>query len=447
MIEIKPQKASELANTLNGKLYGKDCNIDKVTIDTREDISENACFFAIHGKRVDGHDYCKVAREKGVRLLVVDKRADVDSSYILVQDTKIALGALAKNNINKTKIVAVTGSVGKTTVKNMIISVLQQKYKVCGTVGNENNEIGVPLTLLNIKDEDFCVVEMGMRGSGEIDYLASIAQPETVVITNAMTSHIERLKTKENIFLAKCEILNYNPKNAILPSEKRFFDLKNDCKVKKIFVGKDGNLLLENVNYNNESIFFNVKFNENYSKKMKIYSINIHDAQNAVFAYAVGKIYNLSDNEIAKGLLEYKHEKMRSELQEVNGILIINDCYNASYESVKSSLEALVNLSKIKNKNPCALLGDMLELGDEAKLYHEKIGAICTALNLKKVFYIGAHSQEIKKHFKSAVIVDNISDAGKILLSKIDKNDMLLVKASRKMNFEKIIADIKRENG
>ena len=308
MVEISELMASEIAKIINGQLYGSDISINKISINSKEKMDENTCFWGIKGKRFNGNDYVLEAQNRNVGLVVCDKKMN-QGRYIYVSNTHRALEMLAKSRIKSTKIIAVTGSVAKTTVKNMIISVLKQKYLVCGTEGNQNNEIGVLLTLLKIKNEDFCVVEMGMRNIGEIDYLASITHPETVVITNALSSHIETLKSEQNIFLAKCEILNYSPKNAVLPFEKRFLELRLG-NIISYFVGEGSNYKTGKFKHINNAIEYEIMDN-NSIIKMKIYSIFSHNIHNSLFAYVVGKIYNLSDKDIREGLLQFKQEKMR----------------------------------------------------------------------------------------------------------------------------------------
>lgn len=438
MIDISILKASEIARIINGELYGEDVEINKISIDSRENLDKNTCFWGIKGKKFDGNEFTLEAENKKAGLIVSNKRA-IKGSHIYVKDTRIALELLAKSRIKNTKVVALTGSVGKTTVKNMIISVLSQKYKVCGTQGNQNNEIGVLLTLLKIKNEDFCVVEMGMRNRGEIDYLASVAKPETVIITNALTSHIERLKSKNNIFLAKCEILNYSPKNAILPFEKRFVNLNID-NVNLYYVGENSSCRIGDFRQNNNEIVYEIIDEENI-KTMKIYSLFLHNIQNSLFAYKVGRIYGLTDEEIREGLLNYKQDKYREEYKRIDGITIINDSYNASYESMASALCSLKKYCIQTNKTPCALLGDILELGRCSQEIHEKIARLCKELGIKKLFYKGENYKIFNKYLENTILIDPSRESFRYIKQYLNSDDVLLVKGSRNMNLEKILVN------
>mgnify|MGYP003305247738 CR=1 FL=1 len=238
MISIKPRKASEIAEIVSGVLLGEDILIDRISLSSNERMGEGCCFVAIKGEKYDGNDFIEDALKNGASLVICERKSSCDAC-ITVDNTRIALLKLAAASKGDTKIIGITGSVGKTTVKNMIISVLSQKYKVTGTSENQNNEIGVALTMLGITNEDFCVLEMGMRALGEIDLLSSYALPETAVITNAKTSHIELLGNEENILQAKLEILNYKPKNK-LPLEDF---LKKQGRFKHLFAPGNEHLL------------------------------------------------------------------------------------------------------------------------------------------------------------------------------------------------------------
>jgi UDP-N-acetylmuramoyl-tripeptide--D-alanyl-D-alanine ligase len=187
----------KIADVLNSKLIGENKKIEDITLNSKEQLNKTTCFFAIRGEKYDGNNFISEAVKNGAGLIVTNVKPNIEVPYILVDDTKIALGILGKHNKGGTKIVGITGSAGKTTTKEMIKALLSQKYNVYATRLNENNEIGVAKTLLRIKNHDFCIVEMGMRGLGEIRYLSSIAEPDISVITNAGTAHLERLGTKE----------------------------------------------------------------------------------------------------------------------------------------------------------------------------------------------------------------------------------------------------------
>ncbi len=442
MKRIKMYSAEEIAKALDGRLLGENIIIDKISLNSKENAL-NWCFIAIRGKNFDGNDFICEAIKNGASLIITDSKIDVNTSVIYVENTIKALGKIAKMNIGDTKIIAVTGSVGKTTTKEMIISVLKEKYQVIGTNENENNEIGVPLTLLSIQNHDFCVVEMGMRARGEIDYLTSIATPECVVITNAGTSHLETLKTRENIFLAKIEALNYSPKYTVLPNEQRFKKLRK--KGIKSFYIDDENCCIYDYKYTENGIILSIKTDKSIIENIEMKTFYIHNLKNALFAYAVGKIYSLSDQEIKKGLEAFVSAKMREEYLEIKGIKVINDCYNSSYESVESALYSLINYAKTNIKNPSILIGDILEAGEESKEIHRRIGELCKNLNVN-VFAYGKYGKCVLEGAGKGFLFANRDEISNEIINKLGENDILLVKASRGMHFEKIIEEMKEKS-
>ena len=439
MKRIKRCYATEIAEIVGGRLHGEDKMIDKISINSKE-TALNWCFIAIKGKNFDGNVFINEAIKNGASLIITDSKIDAKVSSIYVEDTVKALGKIAKRHIGDTKIIAVTGSVGKTTTKEMIISVLKEKYSVIGTNKNENNEIGVPLTLLSIQNHDFCVVEMGMRAKGEIDYLASITKPECVVITNSGTSHLEYLKSRENIFLAKTEILNYVPKYAVLPNEQRFRNLRKN-KIRSLYI-EDEDCCIHDYKYTKKGIILSIKLGRRIIENIKINTFYIHNLKNALFACKVGEIYNLSDQEIKRGLEGFVSPQMREEYLEIKGIKVINDCYNSSYESVESALYSLVNFAEIHKKKPSILLGDILEAGEESEEIHRKIGVLCKRLNVN-IFAYGKYAKSVLEGADEGFLLSNIEEISKNILKNLGEKDALLVKASRGMHFEKIIEEMK----
>ena len=353
------------------------------------------------------------------------------------------MGDFSKTQIKNTKVIGITGSVGKTTTKELVLSVLKQKFNVCGTTDNQNNEIGVPLTLLNINKHDFCVVEMGMRAKGEIDYLSSICKPECAIITNCGTSHLENLKSKENIFFAKTEILNYCPKVAIFPNEERF-KILNLNGIKSYFIGNEKYYIYD-YKYTDKGIIFSIKFEDETIENISLHSFFVHNTYNALIAFIVGKIYGIENEKIKVGIEAYRSGKMREEYLEIKGITIINDSYNSSLESLKSALFSFKEYCKIKNKNPSVLLGDILEGGKDAENIHKKVGDICKALKFEKVFYYGNYAEIIKKNCKRCIVLSDKKSASKEILKTLNKSDALLVKGSRGMHLEEILFCMKEK--
>ena len=427
----------DIARAVNGELKGKNCKINCITTDSREKCSFPSCFFAIKGEKFNGNDHIAEAMENGAMVIVTDEKIGCGCAVIRVEDTRRALGLLAKAHIGSTRVIGVTGSQGKTTVKDMIISVLREKYSVCGTVSNQNNEIGVALTLLGSKNEDFCVVEMGMRGCGEIEWLSYISEPEIAVVTNCGTAHIGRLGSENGIFLAKMEILKHTKSVSILPYEERFLNFDSG-KLRKIYFGENAQY-----NYGNFQLFgggqrFTINGNE-----CILNSIYEHDAKNATIAFAVGEICGLKPGEISSGLSKYVKAHNRGSSEVVGGLEIINDCYNASYESTKSAILNCYNYCKTKGKRLALLLGDMLELGEHTEELHKKIGELCKELGIEKTFVFGAFSSCYLAGHSKGIACENFNEIASIVLKEISDEYVLLVKASNAINFEKIVNDIR----
>ena len=438
MIELSSD-AITIAEMINGKLFGAGCKIKAVSIDSRENSEKPWCFFAIKGQNFNGADYAEEAVKNGAVLVIAQEKIETSTTVIYVENVVKALGLLAKKMKRSTKVIAVTGSNGKTTVKDMIISVLREKYSVCGTVENQNNEVGVPLTLLSVKDEDFCVIEMGMRGHGEIDWLSYISEPDSCVITNCGTAHIGRLGSKKQIFLAKVEILKHTKKYAFLPNEIRFKQLKSE-NVEKIYIDKK--IKNTSTDFKNARIEF-------YASKnctCRVDSIYEHDARNGLIAYKIGKSYGMSDVEICNGLQKYKKPKMRGEMLKIKGIEIISDCYNASYESVEGALKSLSKRCKAESKHFCVLLGDVLELGESAQKTHLKIGKLCKKYRVEKLFAYGKNSKYLILGYGNGTQLENFDLIAEDVFSNLNEKCILLIKASNGMNFNEIVEKMKEIN-
>lgn len=441
MIDDISYMSSQIADAINGELYGKDEIISGISIDSREKSDKPFCFFAIKGKKYDGNDYIDEAIKNGAKLIVSDEKKQYPVSMIYVNDTVKALGLLGKKHKGKRKVVAITGSSGKTTTKDMVVSVLSKKYSVCGTYENQNNEIGVALTLLSIKNEEICVVEMGMRGLGEINWLSYISEPNVSLITNCGKAHIGILGNEDNIYKAKTEILNYTKEYAILPNEDRFKKIDN-IKLKKIYIGNNGNYNAKNIKAEKHGFSFDI----NECQNIKITGIYEHNIYNALNAYAVGRIFDVEDGLIKKGLEDYCQGNGRGKILTVRGREIIDDSYNASYESMSEALKSLSKYAKTNIKKPFALLGDMLELGKNSCEYHCNIGELCRKLEIEKIYVYGRFSKEYISGFGGGVEIKDFSEISKIIINETDENCVVLVKASNAMRFDKIVEELREYN-
>ncbi len=443
MIKISPISTYEMADFLGAEKPEKNFLIDKISTDTREEFEENTCFVALDGDRFSGESFIDKAIKKGAKCIISKQKRTGDVSFISLFDTKKAVLKLATREMKDTRIIAVTGSVGKTTVKEMISSVLSQEFKVSSTYENHNNEIGVAQTLFSISNEDFCVVEMGMRGLGEIDTLASACKPFISVITNCGSAHIERLGSRENIFKAKSEILKHTQGYAVVPFEERFcaIDYGN---IKPVFVGNGADIEIGRVRKDRSGITTDVI--DNYCHEissLRIPSIFSHDIQNALMAYSVGKICGVSNEKIKKGIFEFKNCKNRGNVLKIGDFEIIDDTYNASFESTEQAIISLAEYSFNVKKTPILVIGDMLEIGELAREYHIKVGKIARENGIEDIFCHGNYAKYVREGFCGGIEFSSFEQIEDYILNKLPKNSVLLFKASRGMHFDKIIEDLK----
>ena len=440
------------------KVYNEQkINFNKVKTDTRK-IEENDMFVGIKGEKFNGNTFFKEAYLNGASICVLDEDTDELNEYlknnkktvIIVRDSIKFLGELAKYKRSKFtgNVIAITGSSGKTSTKDMLGSVLGTKYNVYKTEGNFNNHIGLPLTILNAPIEsDYWILEMGMNHLNEISYLSKIAEPNIAVISNVGTSHIGNLGSRKNILKAKLEILDGLKENGLILINNdndllSKWAKKNNKKYKIITIG------IENISDFNAK---NIKLNEEYSettinnKKITINIGGIHFIYNALMGYALGTICKLKTKEIQEGINKLDLTKNRMNIINKDDIKIINDSYNSNYDSCKYSLKFLGNFAGRK----IAVLGTMKELGKYSKKYHKLLGNIIIEEKIDVLITVGDYSNLINKQaeklgfdIKNSYHYKNNNDAiNKIKEIKQDGN-IVLVKASNSMNFKEIIENI-----
>lgn len=407
----------------------RDLKIDNIQMDSKK-VEKGSLFIAIN----NGHNYIDEALEKGAELVICDRsQKNGNEKIIKVLDTITFLQDIAKLYREKLgiKVIAVTGSEGKTTTKDLVHGILSTKYKVQKTLGNYNNQIGLPFTLLQLKDEDEIVVlEMGMSNLGEIDILSKIAKPDYAVITNIGDSHLEFLKNRDNVFKAKTEVLNYVDKNNVIVYGDDFY-LKN-LKALKIGFENKNNYVINNY----DEIYEGVNFFLN-DEKYFVPLNGVYNVVNASFAIVLGKIFEMSYDEIESALKNVKITSMRFEKIEKNKILFINDAYNASPVSMKMALNAFSSLPLDKKK--VVVLGDALELGDKEIEYHIDILNEVLKYKFDKVFIYGERMKKALEKLNNPEIIhftkkEDIRDE----LNKIE-NVSVLLKGSRGMKLEEII--------
>ncbi|MBR5468293.1 MAG: UDP-N-acetylmuramoyl-tripeptide--D-alanyl-D-alanine ligase [Firmicutes bacterium] len=421
--------------------------INSITTDSRK-IEEGCLFIALSGERFDGHDFIPSSFEKGAVCCLSEKEG-FEGNVIFVEDTKKALRDLAEYylSILDIKVVGITGSVGKTTTKDMIASVLAQKYNVLKTDGNFNNEIGLPLTVFRLdSSHEVAVLEMGMSEFGEISNLTKIAKPDVAVITNVGVSHIENLGSREGILKAKCEIFEglKNGGTAVLNLDNDMIStLKDKTDFNAVWFGVEnkGDFYAEDIRDKGlEGIDCKiVSAEERFDVSISV--PGNHMVLNALSAAAVGKTLGLTSEEIKAGIECFVPTGMRMSVEKSeNGYTIINDVYNANPVSMKAAIDVL----KKAEGRRTAIMGDMFELGTFSKSLHEETGKYASESGVEKLIFIGEASKygfdAAVSEGSSAVYYKTVDEfLNDDIKSFFAKDETILVKASRGMHFERIV--------
>lgn len=441
----------EVAAAAKGSLTGNNIEIPYISTDSRK-IEKGCLFVALCGEKFDGHDFIDEVCEKGAAAVVISRDMECPCPCVRVKDTRLALGDIARYYRRKFNIpfVAITGSVGKTTTKDIIASVLSQRYNTLKTEGNFNNDIGVPLTLFRLDESNECaVIEMGMNHFNEISYLTSIAEPDIAVITNIGVSHIENLGSRDGILKAKCEIFEAMAEDSF-----------------KVLNGDDDKLITVKHKYKN-ICYYSTK------QKADIYADNIilrglkgvdctihkgdisfdvsipvpgrHMAGNALAAAAVAFELGLNPEEIKKGIETFIPAGNRMEIINTERYTIANDTYNANPQSVEAGIDAIASEKGVK----CCILGDMLELGDMAAQLHYETGKYAAEKNIDIIVCIGPLSEHMYKGAidkgGNAYYFNTQEEFHEKIESIIPRGAVILVKASRGMRFEKTTEKLRGE--
>lgn len=422
--------------------------VDRICTDTRK-ITENSVFIALKGANYDGHSFVKPAIEGGALAAITEFQIG-NCPCIKVKDTRKALLDIAKFYRKKFSpiLVGVTGSVGKTTTKEMIYLVLSSKYKTLKNEGNFNNEIGVPLTLFNLDSSyEAAVIEMGMSHFGEIHRLSRVSKPTVSVITNIGFSHIENLGSQEGICKAKLEILDGMEQEAplILNADDKI--LSKICLDREIITYGVDNELADVRAINIESTL-DTKFDIAYKKEFyhaKLGCIGKHNILNALAAFSVGITCNIEPELIISALEKYEPVGMRQRVEKKNGQTVIIDCYNASPDSMRAALSVLSQLVPENGGNRVAVLADMLELGEMSPALHESVGEMAVNAGIDKLICYGDNAKFIAKRADEMGLHSGFtSDKGMLLEylgMTVKPGDIVLFKGSRGMKLEEIIGE------
>ncbi len=458
---MRPIRADLMSNVMGGTWVQGDPDviIKGVAVDSRH-VVPGDLFFAMIGEAADGHDYIHQAVANGASGLVVSRLlADVSFPnqllVIRVDNTHYALWDWANyylHTIGPT-VIGITGSVGKTTTKDMIASVLATRFSVLKNQGNLNTEIGMPMTILNLEDHhQIAVLEMAMRGIGQIAQLAEIAEPKIGVITNIGETHIELLGTVENIAKAKGELLDALPSDgvAILNGDDpwcRKLAETTRCPVYFFSASGEGDVVAENIiNYKEDGFAFTVVSGERRFD-VQVPLPGLHNVANALAAATCGMVLGVEPDEITAGLARFVPSKMRMQITRRPDFILIDDAYNANPRSMGAALDVLMDVGS--NLRKVAVLGDMLELGNREIDGHKEIGVRVADHDIDLLITVGRRARLIAAAASDMgmaddriICVDHNQDAFHEIKERIKPGDVILVKGSRGMGMEEIIAAV-----
>ena len=460
----------ELIKVVSGEIqlgpYASDRMIHGISIDSRS-IAEGNLFVAILGERLDGHQFVSEVAEKGATAVVIakEKKNSIQRetfkrvAVIVVNDTKKALRDMASWYRRKFDLptVAVTGTNGKTTTKEMIAEVLSSKYEVLRSPQSYNNLVGVPLTIFQLNsNSEALVLELGMSSPGEIGILTRISSPSVGVITNIGPAHLESMESLEKIAKAKFELPDNmpSPKTLVLNADdqilaKRIKQKKPDETVISFSIKKKADFIADQIRANGNGY---VSFKVNRSLPVNLMLLGWHNVYNALAAFAVGSFLGLDEQKIKQGLEKCTPSQLRMELIEIGNIRVINDSYNANPVSMEKALETLKNMKTPGKK--VAVLGDMLELGEEAIDFHLEVGRKAAQVSVNLLLtvgelarFIGEGAQEAGMNSRDILTFENNEQVALCLLEKLKDGDLILVKGSRKMRMEEIVLSLKNQYG
>ena len=441
---MKPITLKEIAKSCNGKLFGDETKfVTSIVTDSRQ-VESGSLFAAIKGERVDGHKFVKQCIDVGAVCALVEEKPDFDCNYILVESTLVALKGIAEyyRSLFSIPFISVTGSVGKTSTKEMLYAVLSQKFNVHKTQGNFNNELGVPLTLFKLtEDHDIAVIEMGISDFNEMTRLAKMVKPDVSVITNIGYCHLENLIDLDGVLKAKTEVLKYlkdDGKMFFCGDDEKLFTVKEHNGIKTTFYGfSDRN------EYKAEIVDTDLLRGITCKLHLKsgvveatVPSVENHMVANALCAAAVGEHFSMTKEEIKRGIESYKTVGSRSNVIRKDTITVIDDCYNANPTSVRASVNSL---SKFEGRK-VAIIGDMKELGTNERELHYETGKYIFDTGIDVVVAVGELCENLfeganRKGYYYKTVDECIAQIKDIL----KENDTVLVKASHSMHFDKIV--------
>ena len=468
-----PLTASKLASMVGGRLTvvgDTDPTVTHVCTDSRE-ADENTLFCAIRGERVDGHDFMAKAVSLGCRLFLCERRPhDLACNTIQVKDTVEALSALARayraETVKDLSVIAITGSVGKTTTKEMTAAVLSKGKSLFKKDGNFNSTIGLPLSFMEISTETDCaVLEMGMSSRGEISAMTMAVRPNIAVIANIGSSHLEYLGSRENIARAKLEIAEGLPEGGTLlvnGDEPLLSALGQDFEedlpvipegIRTLRVSlagaSDADYIARNITPRDGGMYFDLTTPAGVWEGLYIPAVGEHLVWAGSFAAAVGQLSGLTEGQVREGLATYRPANMRQNIRIVGGVTVIEDCYNAAPESMRASLSVLATVAaQAPNARRIAVLGDMKELGADTKTLHRSVGKAAFERGVDLLVTVGELGAEIARGALEAGMspdsvcvtggTDTYAATAAYLRAVLREGDHILFKASRSMALETV---------
>lgn len=441
---MKPITLREVAQACGGVLHGDPAiTVTSIVTDSRK-ATAGSLFAAIKGERADGHRFIPMTVEQGAVCALCEDAPEIDVPYIRVDSTLIALKGIAEyyRSLFTIPFIGVTGSVGKTSTKELVSSVLSQRYRVHKTAGNFNNELGVPLTLFGLEEShEAAVIEMGISGFGEMTRLSKMVRPDISVITNIGCCHLENLGDRDGVLKAKTEMFTYLQEDGTIilcHDDDKLATVSDYHGIRPIFYGTDPSdeyyadqieeLLLDGVRctlHHGDSAI-----------TVTIPAMGRHNVLNALCAMAVGKQLGLADDEIRAGIEIFTNVGSRNRILHTRGMTVIDDCYNANPTSTSAGLNTLANFAGRK----VALLGDMKELGTDALSLHRQVGAYASEKGIDLLIAVGELSKATAEGYgEGAVHFATVEDCIAALGDLLREGDTVLVKASHSMHFEKIV--------
>lgn len=461
-MKVEAMTAAEIVKAVGGTLLAGDPEtvIENICIDSRE-AGDGSLFVPIIGEKVDAHKFIAQVLDNGAAGVFMSHGDVVDSRkvHIRVKDTVKALGDLAAHYRQKFQmpIVGITGSVGKTSTKEMISAALETGFHIMKTAGNQNSQIGVPLTLFRMeKGQELAVVEMGISEFGEMENLVRFVRPDVAVVTNIGEAHIAQFGKKENTLKEKLKIaMNFTEKQRIFlngddPLLRQSAE-KMKCPVTLFGTSEGCDYRAENIHIQDGKNCFTLVYPEG-QEDVVIQQLGLHNVQNALVAIAVARYFGIEPSTAKKGLMDYAGIPMRQQINHLaHGIKVIDDTYNASPASVKSGVDVLMQLDNPGRK--IAVLGDILELGDVSWQCHYDTGTEIAEKNLQIIVTVGQEMKALAKAIIDAgtgiavCSFDTNEEAIQWLLENVAEGDAILVKGSRGMHEEEVVKALRERYG